>query len=378
MKTNMIRKSLSLMLALVLTIGAFATDLFTIPASAATQVATSDVRSKLDQIANGSLTYNSDTVMQVGRKYSGYRSSEQCKGYARVVWMLLYGINVGSTCGNNYQLDSTTSMNTVASKSGISADNVSSLFTNARIGDFVQMQRRSHGGPHSAIVYDLFSTGVTFLEANADGKMSIQLNTYSWDKLAEKNKAMSVYTYAYYSGSSSHESTHSNNSGVALSETARNAIANHLPLVTYGSMSGKSKVYAYSDSSLSQQLSNRYIAYEDQIVIVDISSDGRAVQVTYPTSKGTSTQWFSTAELLNSNFDYNQRFVVAKKKIAVFRFGSDGGSKLTGTINQGEECILLAKHNDPPRDIANALIIYPVDHNVNGIHVTWKMALGPG
>lgn len=345
MKTNMIRKSLSLMLALVLAIGSFATDLFIVPASAATQVTASDVRSKLDRIANGSLTYNSDTVMQVGRKYSGYRSSEQCKGYARVVWMPLYGINVGSTCGNNYQLDSTTSMNTVASKSSISADNISSLFANARIGDFVQMKRRSHGGPHSAIVYDLSSTGVTFLEANADGKMSIQLNTYSWSKLAEKNKAMSIYTCAYYSGSSSHESTPSNNSGVALSETARNAIANRLPLVTYGSMSGKNKVYAYSDSSLSQQLSNRYIAYGDTIVIVEISSDGSAVKVKYPTSNGTSTQWFSTAELLNTNFDFNQRFGTAKIKFDTYRFNGSNSVARAGSVSQGDQCVILGYHN---------------------------------
>lgn len=161
----------------------------------------SAVRARLDAIGNGSLRYDKNTVMKIGAKFTGTRSGEQCKGYAKNVFYLCFGITPGSTQsrdkGLNYLLNSTSGMTKLGSVTNMTSTNISSLFANARPGDFVQM-RRSHGGSHSAIVYSVTSSGVTFLEANTDNKNTVTLRTYSWADLCNKNAAMSVYTAANY------------------------------------------------------------------------------------------------------------------------------------------------------------------------------------
>lgn len=162
----------------------------------------SAVQKRLDAIGNGSLRYNQSTVMKIGAKFTGTRSGEQCKGYAKNVFYLCFGITPGSTQsrskGLNYLLNSTTGMTKLGSVTNMSISRISALFANARPGDFVQM-RRSHGGSHSAIVYSVTSSGVTFLEANLDNRNTVYLRTYTWAELCSKNAAMSVYTAANYS-----------------------------------------------------------------------------------------------------------------------------------------------------------------------------------
>ena len=166
-----------------------------------TNTTNSAVRARLDAIGNGSLRYDKNTVMKIGAKFTGTRSGEQCKGYAKNVFYLCFGVTPGSTQsrdkGLNYLLNSTSGMTKLGSVTNMTSNNISALFANARPGDFVQM-RRSHGGSHSAIVYSVTSSGVTFLEANTDNKNTVSLRTYSWDDLCYKNAAMSVYTADNY------------------------------------------------------------------------------------------------------------------------------------------------------------------------------------
>lgn len=158
------------------------------------------VQSRLDEIANGTRTYNSSTVMQVGRKFTDYRASEQCKGYAKNVFYLCFKVHPGSTqprnAGLNYLLNSTTGMTKLGSVTNRNASDLAALFAKARPGDFVQI-RRSHGGSHSAIVYSVTSQGVTFLEANLDDKNTVSMTPYTWTDL-DDNAAMSVYTASSY------------------------------------------------------------------------------------------------------------------------------------------------------------------------------------
>ena len=158
-----------------------------------------DIKNRLDQIINGSLTYDKKTVMQVGRTFTGTRSSEQCKGYAKNVFYLLFKVTVSSTQSKpgNHLLNTASGYKLVSSETSLTASKASSLFSSARPGDFVQM-RRSHGGSHSAIVYSKTSSGVTFLEANLDGKNTIYLKTYTWADLADKNAKMAIYTATDY------------------------------------------------------------------------------------------------------------------------------------------------------------------------------------
>lgn len=159
------------------------------------------VRQRLDQIANGSLRYDSSTNMKLNTKFTGTRSSEQCKGFAKNVFYLCFKVTPGSTQGkpSNYLINGTSGMTRVGYYSSITSSQAQSLFSKARPGDFVQMRRKSSGGSHSAIVYSVSSSGITFFEANTDGKNTVMKNTYTWSQLASKNSGMSLYTASNYS-----------------------------------------------------------------------------------------------------------------------------------------------------------------------------------
>lgn len=157
------------------------------------------VRQRLDQIMNGSLSINRNTVMKLGCKFTGTRANEECKGYAKNVFFLLFRIIPGSTQSkpNNYKLNGTSGMRQVSSNGNINANVAKKLFSNARPGDFVQIRRR-HTGSHSAIVYSVSSSGVTFIEANIYNNNKIYKRTYTWTDLSNKNIGMSVYTASSY------------------------------------------------------------------------------------------------------------------------------------------------------------------------------------
>jgi hypothetical protein len=149
---------------------------------------------------NGTLKYNNSTNLKVNTKFTGTRSSEQCKGFAKNVFYLLWGVTPGSTASspNNYKLSGYSGMKMVGSYSSLSTSAAKSLFSSAKPGYFCQMRRRSSGGSHSAIVYSTSSTGVTFYEANTDRKNTIKLQTYSWNSLSSSNSGMSVYAPSSY------------------------------------------------------------------------------------------------------------------------------------------------------------------------------------
>lgn len=160
---------------------------------------TSSVQDRLNRIANGTWKYNSSTVLKVGSRFTGTRSGEQCKGYAKNVFYLLFKVLPSSTQSKpyNYLLNSTSGMTKVGSVTTMNNNNIKALFLKARPGDFVQIRRR-HTGSHSAIVYSVTSSGVTFLEANLDGKNTIYRRSYTWSALCSSNLAMSVYTASNY------------------------------------------------------------------------------------------------------------------------------------------------------------------------------------
>ena len=161
---------------------------------------TAAVQTRLDRIAKGTLKYNSSTVLKVGSRFTGTRSGEECKGYAKNVFYLLFKVHPSSTQGKpyNYLLHATAGMTKVGSVTAMNNNNIKALFLKARPGDFVQIRRR-HGGSHSAIVYSVTSNGVTFQEANLDGRNTIYRKRYTWSNLCSSNSAMSVYTASNYS-----------------------------------------------------------------------------------------------------------------------------------------------------------------------------------
>lgn len=152
---------------------------------------------KLNDMMSGK-TYSG--TYKLNTEYRGPYYDEQCKGFAKSVHMRLFGYNIGSTNSkpNNHTISySSSKTRLVGSVTNMTQTSIKSLFSNARPGDFVQM-RRSHGGSHSAIVYAVSSSGVTFYEANLDNKNTIVKQTYSWGTLCSKNAKMSVYTAKSY------------------------------------------------------------------------------------------------------------------------------------------------------------------------------------
>ena len=162
---------------------------------------TSTVQKRLDQIANGTLRYNSSTNMRLNTRFTGTRAGEQCKGFAKNVFYLCFKVTPGSTVSKpyNYLLNGTSGMTRVGYYSNISATQARSLFSKARPGDFVQMRRRSTGGSHRAIVYSVSSGGITFFEANTDGRNTVRKTYYTWAQLSSGNVGMSLYTASNYS-----------------------------------------------------------------------------------------------------------------------------------------------------------------------------------
>jgi hypothetical protein len=121
--------------------------------------------------------------MRLGTKFTGTRSSEQCKGFAKNVFYLCFKVTPGSTQsrdkGLNYLISGTGGMTRVGYYSNIASSQAKSLFSKARPGDFVQIRRRSSGGSHSAIVYSVGSGGITFFEANTDSRNTVMKNYYT-------------------------------------------------------------------------------------------------------------------------------------------------------------------------------------------------------
>jgi len=154
----------------------------------------------LDGIMNGSIVYDDSTVMTVGSVFNGSRSGERSMGYAKNVFVLCFGVTPGSaqsTCFN-YFLSPTAGIIRTGSATGIGntsakRDGINALFSDVHAGDFVQM-RAVGGEAHSAIVYSVSASGVTFLEADADGRNTVELNTYTWSDLCTGFTAMSIYT----------------------------------------------------------------------------------------------------------------------------------------------------------------------------------------
>lgn len=161
----------------------------------------SDIVARMGEMMSGSY---GDNVYKLGTVYRGAYSSEQCKGFAKKVTMVLFGYNIGSTCDkpNNYKI-SYNKNNTieVGSISGYGSNNsstVKNLLMQARPGDFIQVRRRSTGGSHSMIVYSVNETSVTVYECNTDNKNGIMKNTYTWAQFASRNSGTSLYTAKNY------------------------------------------------------------------------------------------------------------------------------------------------------------------------------------
>lgn len=165
----------------------------------------------------------------------------------------------------------------------------------------------------------------------------------------------------------------------AATNTSLNQLASYLPLVTYAApLTGASRVYSYSNSSLSSKTTGYYICtYSDQIVITQISSDGRAVYCTYPSSSsstGYRSRWFAADDILGLSA-VNVTAYTASSKSSTYRLNSSTSVKSYGSIAANDRCLRLGNRTVGSKTYYPT--VYPISSTtVNRISgVKYKLAL---
>ena len=166
----------------------------------------------------------------------------------------------------------------------------------------------------------------------------------------------------------------------ATSSAVASQLTSRLPLVTYAMpLSGASRVYSYSSSSLSTKTTGYYIdSFSDQIVITQISSNGKAVYVTYPStssSTGYRSRWFAADDILGLAA-VDVRTYTCSSTNTTYRMSSASGVTSYGSISKGDACAMLGTHTVGSKTYYPT--IYPITSKTyNGVSgVKYKLALG--
>ena len=142
-----------------------------------------------------------------GAKYTGLG---QCRGFANNVYTYLFpGVQrISGHTNDNFgasRFDGSFKVDRITGFAPNEVNTVKNFFRKAKPGYFVQMGRRyslnssrDAAKPHSAILAGVYDGGCDFYEANADNRNTIQLNWYTWDKLANMNKGYTLYAPQNY------------------------------------------------------------------------------------------------------------------------------------------------------------------------------------
>ena len=137
-----------------------------------------------------------------GAKYTGL---SYCRGFANKVYTYLFpGVQkISGHTNDNFgalRFEGSFKVARIADFAPDEVNTVKNFFRQAKPGYFVQMGRRystnSSGDaakPHSAILAGVYDGGCDFYEANADNRNTIQLNWYTWARLAKMNKGYTLY-----------------------------------------------------------------------------------------------------------------------------------------------------------------------------------------
>lgn len=134
----------------------------------------------------------------------------------------------------------------------------------------------------------------------------------------------------------------------ATSSAVANAVSNRLPLVTYAMpLSGASKVYSFTNDTFSDKTTSYYIdSFKDQIVITQISADGKAVCVSYPSSSsstGYRSRWFATDDILGLAI-VDIRPYTCSSGNTTYRMSSASAVTSYGSISKNDSCVMLGNH----------------------------------
>ena len=126
-------------------------------------------------------------------------------------------------------------------------------------------------------------------------------------------------------------------------------------------LNSSGKIYGYKDEALKNKSSNWIWAGSDECRIIAISSNGRAIKLSYPLDKGgRSTAWFSRSDFTAFNLTQNYNYQTFYQQVTTYR-RSDGKNSY-GYIARNDSVYILGTKGSYTQ------LIYPIS---NG---KWKMA----
>ena len=150
---------------------------------------TETIRSKLEAIQK-------EYKPNVGQKWiSSYKGSSECNGFARMVFYMLYGYDITGYLGYDRSvLQNEKNVVKVGQlkKTDVTKDNLKTMFSKAKIGDFLQVCGSTYG-QHSAIILGVDDGGVTVYDCNwsLTEYCIISIHKFTWDNL------VSLYSKPY-------------------------------------------------------------------------------------------------------------------------------------------------------------------------------------
>ena len=163
-------------------------------------------------------------------------------------------------------------------------------------------------------------------------------------------------------------------SGASLKDQLTDVLRQNIPFTTY-STSQTEKVYGYEDAALTQKSEKRYfVPAIDELVIMDISEDGSAVQVRYPgksAASGYRALWFPIEEIIPLA-QIQIGTVETTEKITTYKLAQGTSSvENYGTIVSNSEYTVLGVH-----DSGCTVVLYHIaEEDINGCAVSIRIAL---
>lgn len=151
-------------------------------------------------------------------------------------------------------------------------------------------------------------------------------------------------------------------------------IRERLPIITYA-MNPFNQMEGYEDSALTKQIEGYcFRPAINEIVITDISDDGLALEVRYPSTKsatGYDTHWFSIDDIIAiSEIDIYSE--LADKKTTTFKWSPKGEMTAHyGSMDKGNNYTVLGTDK-----FGNKVVIYSIyDKTLYGLHISDKLAI---
>ena len=119
----------------------------------------------------------------------------QCLGFANYIFQEIHGRKCGDGYGEiKYKLSRLQEgVKELSSSSWLNAQKAKEMLSNAPVGSFLQLKRRSSGSQHSAILVSKDSSGVRILDANSNLDNVVKYTFWTFSAFAKKNTAMSIY-----------------------------------------------------------------------------------------------------------------------------------------------------------------------------------------